>query len=325
MLVVCGEAVLDLISDGSPAGFQARPGGSPVNVAVGAARLGLSTSLLARFGTGRFGQILRSHVDAAGVDLSLSVNADEPAMLAVVGLDPAGTASYDFYVDGSAERCWQRHELPDPLPAAARVLHVGSISSWLPPAAGLIAELVVREHRRGAVLISFDPNLRPGLIEDPDSARAFVEHLMPVSQLIKVSVEDLRWLYPQQDPDASARLWAHAGPALVALTDGANGVRAYRPGRPAYAMSARDVSVVDTVGAGDAFVAGLLAALDDRDRLHRHGLDDVDDGELDAILSSAALVAALACTRAGADPPSRAERDAALVNVVIDEVATPGP
>lgn len=313
MLVVCGEAVLDLISDGSTTGYRARPGGSPVNVAVGAARLGLSTSLLARFGTGRFGRILRTHVETAGVNLSLSVNADEPAMLAVVGLDPSGTAGYDFYVDGTAERGWQRHELPDPLPEQARALHVGSISSWLPPAAGLISELVVREYHRGAVLISFDPNLRPVLIEDSGSARACAEHMMLVAQLIKVSVDDLRWLFPHQDPDASARRWAHAGPALVVLTDGANGARAYRPGRSAHPMSARDVSVVDTVGAGDAFVAGLLAGLNDRGRLHRHGLDDLDDGELDAILSSAALVAALACTRAGADPPSRAERDAALI------------
>ncbi|MGI8626951.1 MAG: carbohydrate kinase family protein [Geodermatophilaceae bacterium] len=312
MLVVCGEAVLDLISDGSPTGYRARPGGSPVNVAVGAARLGLPTALLARFGAGQFGRLLRSHAAAAGVSLALSVNADEPAMLAVVGLDASGTASYDFYIDGTAERGWQRHELPDPLPDQAQALHVGSISSWLAPAGALVSELVVREHHRGAVLISFDPNLRPVLIEDPGHARACVERVLVVAQLIKVSVEDLRWLYPQQDPGASAQRWAHTGPALVVLTAGANGARAYRPGRPAYPVSARDVSVVDTVGAGDAFTAGLLAALADRGRLHRHGLDDLDDGELDAILSSAALVAALTCARAGADPPSRAERDAAL-------------
>lgn len=313
MLVVCGEAVLDLISGGSPVGYQARPGGSPVNVAVGAARLGLPTSLVARFGTGRFGQLLRSHAEAAGVNLSLSVAADEPATLAVVGLDASGTATYDFYVDGTAECGWQRSELPDPLPDRAQALHVGSISSWLSPAAGLISELVVREYRRGKVLISFDPNLRPVLIEDPGGARACVEHVMRVAQLIKVSIEDLSWLYPQHDPDASARRWAQAGPALVVLTDGARGARAYRPGQPARTTSAPDIRVIDTVGAGDAFTAGLLAALADRNLLHRHGLDDLDNGDLDAVLSSAALVAALSCTRAGADSPTREERDAAAI------------
>lgn len=311
MLVVCGEAVLDLISGGSPADYQARPGGSPVNVAVGAARLGLPTSLVARFGTGHFGQLLRSHVEAAGVNLSLSVAAEEPAMLAVVSLDASGTATYDFYVDGTAECGWQRSELPDPLPYQALALHVGSISSWLSPAAGLISELVVREYTRGKVLICFDPNLRPGLIEDSGNVRACVEHVLRLTQLIKVSVDDLSWLYPQQDPDASARRWAAAGPSLVVLTDGAQGARAYRPGRPALTTSAPDVRVVDTVGAGDAFTAGLLTALADRNRLHRHGLEDLDNGELDAVLSSAALVAALGCTRAGADPPTREERDAA--------------
>ncbi|MDQ4036920.1 MAG: carbohydrate kinase [Actinomycetota bacterium] len=312
MLVVCGEAVLDLISDGSPTGYQARPGGSPLNVAIGTARLGVPTLLLTRFGIGRFGQLLRAHAAAAGVSLSLSVDADEPAMLAVVGLDESGTASYDFYVDGTAERGWQRHEFPDPLPEKSQALHVGSISSWLPPAAGLLSELVVREYHRGTVLISFDPNLRPDLIRDAGHARACVEQVLLVAQLVKVSVEDLHWLYPRQDPDEAARRWANAGPALVVLTDGANGARAHRPGQPVHPVSARDVSVVDTVGAGDAFAAGLLAALADRGRLHRHGLDDLDDADLDAILGGAALVSALTCARAGADPPNRAERDAAL-------------
>ena len=315
MLVVCGEAVLDLISDGSPGGFSARPGGSAVNVAVGAARLGLHTSLLARLGSGRFGRMLRSHLETAGVDLSLSVEADEPAMLAVVGLDQSGIASYDFYVDGTAERAWRQDDVPEPLPDAARALHVGSISTWLTPAAGLIGDLVVREHRRDDVLISFGPNLRRALVEDSGSARANVEHLIPVVHLVAVSVEDLRWLYPHQDPDAAARKWAQQGPALIALTDGADGARAYRPGRCALNLPAHPVPVVDTVGAGDAFLAGLLAALADRNRLHRLGLHDLDDVELEAIVASATLVAALTCTRAGADPPSRAERDAALFQV----------
>jgi len=312
VLVVCGEAVLDLISDGSAAGYQARPGGSPVNVAVGAARLGTPTSLLARFGSGHFGRMLRSHAAGAGVDLSLSVDVDEPATLAVVSLDSAGTAGYDFYVEGTADWGWQPRELPDPLPDDIGALHIGSISSWLRPAAGLIAELVARESQRGAVLLSFDPNLRPALVHEPASARAFVEHLAQVAHLVKVSVEDLRWLYPLADPDATARSWAHAGPALVVLTDGVHGVRAYRPRRPAHSLPAHEVSVVDTVGAGDAFTAGLLSALADRDRLHRHGLDDLGDAELGDILASAGLVAALTCTRIGADPPSREERDAAL-------------
>ncbi|MBA3339600.1 MAG: carbohydrate kinase [Geodermatophilaceae bacterium] len=308
MLVVCGEALVDLISDGSPAGYQARPGGSPLNVAVGTARLGLQTSLLARFATGGFGPLLRGHAVASGINLSLSVTASDPATIAVVSLDPAGTASYEFYVEGTTESGWQESELPDRLPPADRGLHIGSIASWREPAAALIADLAVREHNRGVALISFDPNLRPALVEDRSRAR--VEDLVEVAHLVKVSVEDLRWLYPGEDPDVTALRWSTLGPGLVVLTDGADRVRAYRPRRVVRALPATTISVLDTVGAGDAFSAGLLAALAERGRLCAHGLDGLEDVELDAMLTSAGLVAAITCTRAGADPPNRAERDA---------------
>lgn len=313
MLVVCGEAVLDLISDGSPRGYQARAGGSPLNVAVGTARLGLPTSLLARFGSGIGGRLLRSQAAESGVDLSLSVSAQQPVMLALVSLDSTGDADYDFYVDGTAESGWQRGELPDPLPETVEALHVGSIAAWRAPSADLIAELVLREHRRGAALISFDPNLRPALVDAPVASLARVERLVGLAHVVKTSVEDLRWLYPGERPDAAARRWARAGLALVVLTDGARSVRAYRPGRSVRDVPARAVRVVDTVGAGDAFTAGLLASLAERDRLSPRGLADLGDAELDEVLSSAVLVAALTCTRQGADPPNHEERDAAAV------------
>lgn len=315
MLVVCGEAVIDLIGDGSAVGYQARPGGSPVNVAVGTARLQIPTYLLARFGTGRFGAILREHVADAGVDLSLSVVAAEPATLAVVSLGAGGSASYDFYVEGTADWGWQPGELPDPLAADVRALHIGSLASWRSPAAEPIAELVLREKHRGEVLISFDPNLRPPLVTDRPAVLAHVEDLVAVAHVVKVSTEDLEFVYPDEDPDAAALRWADLGPRLVVLTDGASGARAYRPGAPALPLPAVNVDVVDTVGAGDAFSAGLLAALADAGRLHPYGLDDIGEDELYGLLSSAGLVAALTCTRTGADPPTRAQRDAAVAGL----------
>jgi len=312
VLLVCGEAVLDLISDGSAAGYQARPGGSPVNVAVGCARLGIATSLLGRLGHGPFGRMIRTHLTDAEVDLRWSVSVDEPVTLAIVTLDSAGQAEYHFYTDGTADWGWQRSELPDPLPEQIRALHVGSIASWRAPAADLIADLVARESQRGEVLISFDPNLRPALVQDPASTHGNIEQSVELADLVKVSVADLGWLYPRTDPDAAARRWARRGPALVVMTDGAKGARGYLPGRPALPVPASEVAVVDTVGAGDAFTAGLLAALADRGRLHRHGLDDLQKSELHAVLAHAGLVAALSCARPGADPPTHDRLDAEL-------------
>lgn len=299
---------MDLISDGSPAGYHAAPGGSPLNVAVGTARLGVSTSMLARFGAGRFGQLLRTHAAESGIDLSLSVTAREPAAVAVVSVDAARGVGYEFYLDGTAEAGWRAAELPDPLPPDARALHVGSIASWREPAAAVIGALAARENRRGVVLISFDPNLRPALVQASTPAR--VETLVELAHLVKVSVEDLRWLYPGEEPEAAALRWSHRGPRLVVLTDGPNGVRAFRPGEQLRALPAAAVPVLDTVGAGDAFSAGLLAALAEHDRLAPHGLAGLDEVELDTMLTSAVLVAALTCMRKGADPPNRAERDA---------------
>lgn len=312
MLVVCGESLIDLISDGSSSGYVARPGGSPFNVAVGAARLGLPTALVSRFGTGSFGYLLREHAAAAGVDLSLSSTETEPATLAVVSLNPVGGAVYDFYVEGTAEAGWQSSEPPAQLPAETQVLHVGSLSSWRTPAADVIAALVTREHERGAVLISFDPNLRPALVRDTDGIPTRVERLVAKAHVVKVSAEDIACLYPDEPPDSVARRWSATGPALVVLTAGSSAVRAYRSGTLACTLPAYDVVVVDTVGAGDAFTAGLLAALAEQNQLGPDQIRDIEEHDLMAALNSAGIVAALTCGRTGADPPTRAERDAAL-------------
>ncbi|MEX5721050.1 carbohydrate kinase family protein [Geodermatophilus maliterrae] len=335
-LTVLGEFVVDLLPDPSagagPEGttphYVARPGGNALNVAVAAGRLGTPVALLARLGTGPLAAPLRRHAELSGVDLAGIVDAVEPVSLAVVGLDDSGSPDYGFHVQGAADWQWTDDELAAALPGATAVLHVGSISSWTPPGCDAIARLA--ERVAGRALVSVDPNLRPMLAggpvgaslgNDPDAVRTRLDRLVAVADVVKVSSEDLEWLEPDAgaDLDGAAQRWGGRGPALVLLTDGGAPLRVARPGRPLLHRAPPRVTVVDTVGAGDSLAAGLFAGLLAAGVTSRAALEALTDDDLVRLVDDAALVAALNCTRVGADPPTaeelaaaRAERDAGL-------------
>ncbi|MCW2742124.1 MAG: Sugar kinase, ribokinase [Blastococcus sp.] len=329
MLSVLGELVVDLLPvpeagagpEGTAPQYVARPGGNALNVAVAAGRLGAPVRLLARLGTGPLAANLRRHAELAGVDLGGFVEAAEPVSLAVVGLAPDGSADYGFHVLGAADWQWTDDELGRALPDQTAILHVGSISSWTAPGADAIARLVERLHAAGTALISVDPNIRPMLAEGPvgatlgnsaDVVRERLDRLVAQADVVKVSAEDLAWLEPgTRDLDTAARRWAERGPALVLLTDGGAPLRIARPGRPVLHWTIPRVTVADTVGAGDSLAAGLLAGLLDEGVLTRAALAGLPDEPLLRLVDDAALVAALNCTRVGADPPTRAEVTAA--------------
>jgi fructokinase len=305
-IVVCGEALIDLVDEGGGQ-FRAHPGGSPANVAVGLARLGIQATLLARVSGDAFGRLLRAHLDRGGVDLSQVVAATEPTTLAVVSLDERGVATYDFYVEGTADWQWQASEIPDPLPAGAVALHTGSLALAVPPGAATITDLMRREHERGQVTVSLDPNIRPTFETDRAAAVRRVEEQVSLSDVVKVSEEDLGWLYPGEDPAEIARRWRDTGPAVVVATLGAEGALAVGPKGNAVGRPAVPVRLVDTVGAGDAFTAGLLAGLSRAGLLggaNKAALAALDDAGLTELLDDAVLVAALTCARRGADPPT---------------------
>jgi len=324
-LSVLGELVIDLIpdltADAGPEGtaprYIARPGGNALNVAVAAGRLGAPVRLLARLGSGPLAASLRRHAELSDVVLDGLVAAAEPVSLAVVGLRPDGSADYGFHVLGAADWQWTDEELAVVHGDAHGILHVGSISSWTPPGSDAIARLVARLDEDGSALISVDPNIRPMLADGPGGAslgnsaaavRERVDRLVARADVVKVSAEDLAWLEPAStDLDEAAAAWARRGPALVLLTDGGAPLRVARPGRSVRHVPVPRVTVVDTVGAGDALAAGLLSGLLDAGVTTRAGLEALDDERLGAILDDAALAAALNCTRVGADPPTRAE------------------
>jgi fructokinase len=328
VLAVLGELVVDLLpvpgahpdEQGTAPQYVARPGGNALNVAVAAGRLGAPVRLMARLGTGPLAANLRRHAELSGVDPAGFVDAAEPVSLAVVGVDPDGSPDYGFHVLGAADWQWTDDELQVVLPARTGILHVGSISSWTAPGADAIARLVTRLRAGGGTLISVDPNIRPMLAEGPVGGalgntgpvvRARLERLVAQADVVKVSAEDLAWLDGPSDLDAAAAAWAGRGPALVLLTDGGAPLRVARPGRAVLHREPPIVTVADTVGAGDSLAAGLLTGLLAAGVTTRAGLESLPEDRLLALVDDAALVAALNCTRVGADPPTRAELVAA--------------
>jgi fructokinase len=313
VLTVLGEAIVDLVGEDGWR-YRAHPGGSPLNVAVGLGRLGQPTSLAARLSRDAFGALFREHLDSAGVDPRHLVAAEEPSTLAVATLDADGVASYDFWTEGTADWQWTAAELAGVVDDETVVLHTGSIALELEPGASRIVELLGRIRHAGRTAISYDPNVRMARRGSATEGRRSVERVVALADVVKVSSEDLGWLYPGEDPVVAARRWSGLGPSLVVVTLGSAGAMALPAGGSQLARPAPPVTVVDTVGAGDAFMSGLLGALADRGALRPRA--DLSGVDVAAVLDRACLVAALTCARAGADPPTldevrAAERDLA--------------
>jgi fructokinase len=302
-VAVVGEALIDLVPRDQDGLYQAVPGGSPANVAVGLARLRVPARMVARIADDPFGRRIRRHLAGNGVDLGGVVTAAEPTSLAIVDVDPDGGVAYDFRVDGTADWQWRDAELDGVLDGRLLALHAGSLALTMAPGADALLRLLQRA--RGTVTISYDPNCRPLLMGSPERALERAERLVALADVVKASVEDVAWLLPGHAPEEVAEAWLALGPALVAITRGAEGVVAVA-GAGLLRRPGRRVAVVDTVGAGDAFTSALLAGLHRRGLLgaeRRAALRAVGEATLLEVLDEAVLAAAITCTRRGADPP----------------------
>lgn len=302
VITVIGEALVDLVPGDRPGQYQARPGGSPLNVAVGLARLGHRTALMARLADDTFGRQLRAHALAEGIDLAHAPSAAEPTTLAVVSLDASARASYDFRGAGTADWQWTSAELAR-VPRDTGVLHVGSLASWTSPGDLRVHAAAAALRAAGTVVVSYDPNVRPELLGDPGRARPLVERFASVAHIVKASRDDVSWLYQGASLEQASGRLLGLGALLVVITDGPRGAHLYRAGHPPLSRRGLVVGVADTIGAGDAFTAGLLGGLT------RRGLRAPDDllswpaERLAATAEEAVLVSALTCERVGADPP----------------------
>ena len=300
--LVIGESLIDIVErDGQT--DDEHVGGSPLNVAVGLSRLGREVDFLTRIGDDPRGQRIAEYVNAAGVRLVSGSQVVGQTATARLTVGEDGSADYMFDLD------WQLSGTPMVTPPL--FAHTGSIAAVQEPGCLAVAALV--DTYRVSATITFDPNVRPSLIVDRDLARQRIEHLVERSDIVKVSEEDLRWIDPDRPPERIAQTWLSLGPAIVAVTMGDRGAAAVCAAGVTR-VAARPVQVVDTVGAGDAFMVGLIDALWGRGLLgaqRRAELAEIDLDALTAALEAAGDAAALTVARAGADLPDRAALDAA--------------
>ncbi len=300
MIVVCGEALFDVIHNGD--GTQrALPGGGPFNTARALARLGVPTAFLGRLSTDPLGRQLAGSLVADGVSLELASIGPEPTTIAIANVDSEGLAEYEFRVQGTSAPNLTPDVIPARLNGDIQALHLGTLGLVLEPMASTLIELLRRE--RGGRVVMVDPNVRVGLIPDVEYRRR-LDAVLCQSTIVKASDTDLAWLHPDLGYERAAERMLREGVKLVVVTLGAEGAfAAHRDFR--VTVEAARVQVVDTIGAGDAFGGGLLAWL------HDHGAVSTDlhleEAELKAAVSFACLAAGITCSRAGADPPWRSE------------------
>jgi fructokinase len=295
--LVIGESLIDIVES------DEHVGGSPLNVAVGLARLGRDVDFLTYIADDAYGRRITEYLNAAGVQLVSESRTAERTATARSTIAEDGSADYVFDLD------WQLSGTPPVAPPL--FVHTGSIAAVQDPGCLAVAALI--DTYRVSATVTFDPNVRPSLIADRDLARERIEHLVERSDIVKVSEEDLRWIDPDRPPERIAQTWLALGPAIVAVTMADRGAAAVCAAGVAR-VPARPVQVVDTVGAGDAFMVGLIDALWASDLLgaqRRAELAALDLDALTAALEAAGAAAALTVGRAGADLPDRAALDAA--------------
>jgi fructokinase len=295
--LVIGEALIDIVERNGQA-LGEHVGGSPLNVAIGLGRLGRDVDFLTHIADDARGRRIVDYVEASGVRLVPGSTTADRTPTAVARLDESGAADYVFDI------AWELTGTPEVAPPV--VAHTGSIAGYLDP--GCLATAALLDAYRPSATITYDPNVRPALITEREQAIGRIDRLVERADVVKASDEDLRWIAPDLDPERMAETWLASGPSIVAVTMGGQGAFAVCAAG-AVRVAARPVDVVDTVGAGDAFMTGLIDALWSLDLLgasRRTDLAHIDTDTLDGVVRAASLASALTVARAGADLPDRA-------------------
>lgn len=304
MILSCGEALIDMLprqtADGEDS-FAPYAGGAVFNTAIALGRLGAPSAFFSGLSSDLFGDVLRQSLTASKVDHSPAHVSDRPTTLAFVRLTN-GQASYAFYDENTAGRMLTGESLPDT--STVDALFFGGISLVAEPCANTYAALQAREAPQKVVMI--DPNIRPSFIVDEPGYRARINAMIDRADIVKLSDEDLHWLMGGGGIEELSRALLNRGPRLICITEGAKGATGYTSAENIF-VPATPVEVADTVGAGDTFNAGVLAALHKRGCLTKEAVANLDVPTITAALSLGVQTAAITVSRAGANPPWASE------------------
>jgi fructokinase len=293
---VCGEVLIDLIPDAKER--KSVVGGGPANTAKALAKLDIATQFIDGISSDQYGQMALKELQQDGLLLDYVNLSDKPTALAIISLSNAGAATYEFVIDETATFDFSHTWLPDPFKLKPALLHIGTLVTAIEPAASILHEWASQVAEVAPVV--FDPNIRPAVMGNRDLYVAAVEKWVAISACVKVSDDDLYWLYPDEKIESVVNRWLSDGVALVVVTYGAKGLTGYTAAG-SVAVDAVKVEVVDTVGAGDTVGAVLVEAIVEK------GLSNLTGDLLKQTLMRAAKAAAITCSRMGAKPPSKME------------------
>jgi fructokinase len=317
MIVVIGEALIDLIEDKSTAGkYQAVVGGANANVAIALARAGAKQQLLARISSDAFGQKIRQRLVDNKVGLDYAIAAKEPTSVAIASIGASGGASYSFYVENTSDWGWTNQELPTQQTMealGATALQFGCLTMAMPPGNAVVEAWAKDYFVKDLLTLSHDVNVRPALGFDRNKERARVERVNSFSHLIKASDDDINWLYglePGSNVDQIAWDWIGQSAKIVFVTRGGDGASIYRKNKTKLDVQSRKVKVQDSVGAGDTFCANTLAQLQKIGALGSGAferLTNLTDQQLVEIAKVSSIAASMACEKTGAEPPTDSE------------------
>ena len=293
---VAGEVLIDLIPNGS----ERKPivGGGPANTAKALSKLGIDTQFIDGISTDNYGQMATGELVNAGVKLDYVKYSDKPTCLAIVSLSDSGSASYEFVIENTATFDFNLNWLPNPQTETPSLLHIGTLATAIEPGASVLFEWA--QSVAQVVPIVFDPNIRPAVISDRKQYVKQVELWVSISSAVKVSDEDIKWLYPSLEIEQVVNNWITKGPSLIVVTYGDKGLAGYRDGEKV-SVDAIKVAVADTVGAGDTVGAILVEAI------VKEGLKSLSGVRLEMMLKRAAKAAAITVSRSGANPPTLKE------------------